>query len=59
MSGHAPEERFKPDAAENARKARGAASTARSVKHRKDAPPFDWDAAIALFKQTLNEVYGK
>jgi hypothetical protein len=50
MSGHAPEERFKPDAAENARKARGAASTARSAKRRKEQPPFDWDRAIALFK---------
>jgi hypothetical protein len=50
MTGRPPEERWKPQAAENAREARKAAFAARTAKHRKDAPPFDRDRAIALFK---------
>lgn len=53
MSGHAPEERFKPDASENARKARGAAA----VKRTAEQVPFDADLAILLLRKTLRKVY--
>lgn len=53
MSGHAPEERFKPQASDNARKARGAAA----VKRTAETPPFDADLALALLRKTLRKVY--